>query len=342
MATTHHLAVLDPQNRLYVGQVPSGTCLWSSTATRPTTRPDVACWFVTRQTPEAPVDGDVWFSDRLRVRVAGQWVASSGAPDPSPTPPSPPQAAVFPHPSLAAVVDLWGASPAGTPQQANVIKLQHAYMSTDGLLKLAGWTNAGEATLRAQVTAWRADGRRVYVTLSRGHTYPADVTDAQARAADIKAISDRIGGVDGVDFHTGTKGTIQQQVAFVEACRGLFGTQFVATVTPAGDTINNQWDLAAALHEKGLLANISQEFFWLDFTVAQIVGTIRGRLDQGLIPVEKIGVGVHLETVPDWAGHPEWVQTIRDETGVRAVTLHTGVGTAAQQFAATVAPMIGV
>jgi hypothetical protein len=197
----------------------------------------------------------------------------------------------YPTKSLAVYAMRWSDSQgplSAVPAKCNVVRLAFANALP---LRMTGWGPEGEAASLASLTALRARGCKISVSIGGGG-YAIDLSNTSARVADMQFIASQLGGIDGMDIDIEGSSIVQSQVlAFAAGCKAIFGPNFHVTMVPNGSNISQYLPVAVALHNAGNLDAFGQQFYDAPVSLAAAKGRIQEAINAGL-PVSKYEVGM--------------------------------------------------
>lgn len=245
----------------------------------------------------------VWQSDTtVRLNnIQSNADAGCASPTASPTGGGTTSPGPMPYPAKAVAVYymMWSDSPSPSlsdlPAGINVLNLAFAQGSPP---QLVGWSPQGKSAFLAGISALRARGVRIVLSLG-GEGGQIDVTDHTAFVQGVMAIDAEV-PLDGIDWDLeGPAMPPADVVAVSTALKQQIGANFAITMAPNGSNVDDYIQVAQALNAAGALDMIGQQFYDAPVTVDQAAGRIQQMIDAG-IPENKVGIGM---MIADDANH---------------------------------------
>jgi Glycosyl hydrolases family 18 len=183
-----------------------------------------------------------------------------------------------------------GSAPIGSiPSGCNEIRLAFAFGSPLGL---AGYGPEGKTALISAMSAFRAAGKRVILSVG-GSGNSVTMSNATNFISQFDAIrTDLAGNVDGMDFDMEASGfTTQQAVDIAVGLKSRYGSAFAITMVPNGGNVSTYLPAAVAMHNAGALDNYGQQFYDSQVSLSAAEGRIDEAINNG-VPASKISVGM--------------------------------------------------
>jgi len=194
-----------------------------------------------------------------------------------------------------------------TPARVNVVNLAFLQGSPP---RLTGWGSQSQASFVADARALRARGVRIIASVG-GAGGALDLGNRAAFVRGVMAVNAKL-PLDGIDWDVegGAAFRLADVVWISKRLRQLRGAKFAITMAPNGSNIDHYRAIAVALHRRGALSMIGQQFY--DAVVSKEAA--RGRVDQLVsagIPRGKIAIGMMVGTASNYWTVSECINAVR-------------------------------
>ena len=248
----------------------------------------------------------------------------------------------YPSREVAVYHLLWSNSANGgvaaLPSSANVVHLWSAQQAGSGALSLLGYGPDGRSGLLSALQARRTAGTRVVLALGHGSF---DLSATAARVADVQAIANDLGGLDGIIWCASTRPDQAQFVAFAQALRAAFGPGFGIAVEAIGSGFTAWAAVGAALNTAGCLDSFGHVFYWSEPSLNNVRSRMQFYIDSG-IPAGRLCVALALPGGKE--GYTGWsestavtnVTALKNEFGITRVSLRFDTAPGSESLLSTV------